>query len=98
MKKLALLAVLLTTAPLYASCGAPANPIEAENCLPGNPSSEWDIRPVTGDPSIEGFATEISVNKGDTIQFKVRTDARAYHLDIYRMGFYAGRGARRVGT
>ena len=40
-----------------------ANPITAENCLPGNPASEWDISGA-GDPSIQGFATDISVNRG----------------------------------
>ena len=39
------------------------NPITAENCLTGNPASEWDINGA-GDPTIQGFATEISVNRG----------------------------------
>ena len=26
-----------------ASCAASANPIEAENCKVGDPSSEWDV-------------------------------------------------------
>ncbi len=51
------------------SCGSPANPIEAENCLTGNPSSEWDITGA-GDPTIQGFATDISVNTGETVQLQ----------------------------
>ena len=27
----------------FGSCSAPANSIEAENCLPGNPASQWDV-------------------------------------------------------
>ncbi len=81
-----------------ASCAVPANPIEAENCQVGNLSSEWDISGV-GDPNIQGFATEISVNRGQTVFFKIDANTTgAYRLDIYRMGYYGGRGARKVAT
>src|SRR4029079_2580400 len=43
-------------------------------------------------------ATEISVNKGQQVQFKVKTDAAAYRLDIYRLGYYNGDGARKVAS
>ena len=79
----------------FGSCSAPANPIEAENCLPGNTS--WDVSGA-GDPTIQGFATDISVNAGQTIQFKIKTDAAAYTIEIYRMGYYAGKGARLITT
>jgi hypothetical protein len=84
-----------TTVAAAASCAPPKNPIECENALPGAPSSDWDISGV-GDPSIQGFATDISVNRGQRVRFKIATDARAYRLDIYRMGYYDGRGARKV--
>ncbi len=80
-----------------ASCAAPANAIEAENCLPGVPGSTWDISGA-GDSTIQGFATDISVNKGNPISFKVKTTASAWHLDVYRMGYYGGNGARLVAT
>ena len=82
-----------------ASAGGPcsANPITAENCLTGNPASEWDISGA-GDPSIQGFATDISVNRGNTVSFKVETSATNYRFDIYRMGYYGGLGARKVAT
>jgi len=73
------------------------NPIVCENSKPGNWPSEWDITDA-GDPSIQGFATDISVNKGQTIRFKVKTTASSYRLDIYRIGYYGGRGARKVAT
>ena len=83
------------------SCTTPAhgqpNPIVVENALPGSPPSQWDISDA-GDPSIQGFATDISVDHGQTISFKITTDAAAYHLDIYRMGYYGGMGARLVAT
>jgi hypothetical protein len=75
------------------------NPIACENALTGNPSSEWDIPGGgAGDPSIQGFATDISVNKGDTVHFKIDTDATAYTITIYRMGYYGGAGARKITT
>jgi hypothetical protein len=63
------------------------NPIVVENNIPGNPPSEWDIDGA-GDPSIQGFATDISFNKGETVKFKVKTNATNYRLDIYRLGYY----------
>ncbi|HEY1215777.1 MAG TPA: N,N-dimethylformamidase beta subunit family domain-containing protein, partial [Bryobacteraceae bacterium] len=80
-----------------ASCTSPPNAIVAENCLTGNPSSEWDISGA-GDSTIQGFATDISVNQGGTVNFKIQTTATAYRLDIYRMGYYSGNGARKVAT
>jgi hypothetical protein len=79
-------------------CAPPnGNPIVCENALAGNPSSEWDISGA-GDSTIQGFATDISVNRGQTVSFKIDTDATNYRLDIYRMGYYNGFGARKVAT
>lgn len=86
-----------TTAPLGGPCANPANPIVAENCLAGSPATEWDVSGA-GEATIQGFATDISVNRGSTIQFKVKTDASNYKLDIYRLGYYGGMGARKVAT
>ncbi len=36
----------------------------------------------------------MSVNKGQTIRFKIKSTASAYHIDIYRVGYYQGNGAR----
>ena len=78
-------------------CTAPANRIVSENCKPGNPSTEWDVN-GTGDPTIQGFATDISYNVGDTARFKVQTDSARYRVDIYRTGYYKGLGARLITT
>ena len=86
-----------TTGAAGGTCAAPTNAIVAENCLVGNPSSEWDIIGA-GDSSIQGFATQISVNRGSTVSFKVATPATAYRFDIYRMGYYGGNGARKVAS
>ncbi len=77
------------------SCTPPnGNPIACENALAGNPASEWDVAGA-GDPTIQGFATDISVNRGQTVSFKIDTDATNYRLDIYRMGYYGGMGLER---
>jgi hypothetical protein len=79
-------------------CASPANSIVAENCQPGTPQLQWDVNGA-GDPSIQGFATDISVNQGETVHFKINVNpAVAYHLDIYRMGYYGGMGARKITT
>ncbi len=78
-------------------CSSGGNPIVCENAKIGNPSSEWDISGA-GDSSIQGFATAISVNRGETVRFKIETPATDYRLDIYRMGYYAGNGARKIAT
>lgn len=75
------------------SCG---NPVACENQLPG--SDGWQIDDGAGDLTIQGFATDISVNVGGTISFKVNTNAKAYALNIYRIGYYGGSGARQVAT
>ena len=74
-----------------------ANPIAAENQLPGVPESQWDVG-VNADPSILGFTTDMSVNRGQTVYFKVSTNAPSFHFDIYRVGYYQGNGARLVAT
>ena len=72
--------------------------IAAENQLPGVPASVWDISGA-GDPSLQGFATDISVNQGQTVSFKIDdTSGASYHIDVYRMGYYQGNGARLVTT
>jgi hypothetical protein len=80
-----------------ASAARAQNPVVTENALAGNPSSQWDVSGA-GDASIQGFATEISVNKGETVRFKIKTNAAAYHINVYRLGYYGGSGARLQGT
>jgi methionine-rich copper-binding protein CopC len=78
-------------------CAAPANPVVAENCRPGSPPSAWDLGGVDLS-QIEGFATDISVAQGQTVHFKVNTVATAYRIDLFRIGYYNGNGARLVAT
>src|SRR3954453_15413247 len=69
------------------------NPVSIENEQTGDPI--WDTVGA-GDSSIQGFATDISVNVGDTVGFKVNTPSSNYLIDIYRLGYYVGAGGRKV--
>ena len=73
------------------------NAVVLENEKPGNPESEWGL-PNGASSSIQGFTTDISTDVGGTVQFKVDTDATQYRLDIYRLGYYDGDGARLVAS
>jgi hypothetical protein len=84
-------------AALADPCGVGGNPISCENSKPGSPPSEWQVG-NGADPSIQGFATQMSVAPGQTVNFKIKTDARSYRIDIYRLGYYGGNGARKWGT
>src|SRR5215510_7311005 len=54
----------------FAPCNPPStNPIVCENTKQGTPASQWDISGA-GDASIQGFATDISVNRGEIVRFK----------------------------
>lgn len=85
----------VTTAEALPDPCSGQNPIVCENRLPGTPRSVWDVTGI-GDPTLQGFATTMSVQPGSRIGFKVRTDASAYDITIYRLGYYGGDGARLV--
>ena len=70
--------------------------IAQENALPGTSPDVWDVG--FGSANIEGFATQMSVNHGQTEQFKINTNSNNYRIDIYRLGYYSGLGARFITT
>ena len=74
-----------------------ANSIVQENKLPGNPDTQWDLSGPAS-TNIEGFATDISINRNQTVNFKISTDSKNYRIDIYRLGYYGGLGARKLAT
>ena len=62
---------------------------------------DWQLTRVRVDkdefrsPWIEGYCSRQSVKAGETIDVMVSTDPpRAFNLEIFRMGYYGGRGAR----
>ncbi|MGC1464483.1 MAG: N,N-dimethylformamidase beta subunit family domain-containing protein, partial [Pseudolabrys sp.] len=77
------------------------NKIVTENLQAGTPKSVWAIHGSIaneGDSQIEGFATQISTNAGQSVSFKIDTASSGYTLDIYRLGYYGGNGARLIST
>jgi hypothetical protein len=70
------------------------NPVVQENLRPG--TADWRLdRPATG-RQIEGYASATSVARGDAIALFVHTTEPHYRLEVFRMGWYQGLGARRV--
>jgi len=66
----------------------------AENQKPGTP--DWELTDPAEAREIEGYASATSVNGGDPIELFVHTTAARYVIDVFRMGWYGGAGARRV--
>lgn len=73
--------------------------IREENQEPG--SLDWQLTRVRPDrdgfrtPWIEGYCSRQSVAAGDTIDFHVSTNPpRPFRIEIFRMGYYGGRGGR----
>lgn len=92
----------LLTASVFHACwlllfssppGHCASPVETENARPGD--STWILN-NPADREIEGYASATSVNRGETILFFVNTVDPSYTIEIYRMGWYGGAGARLV--
>ena len=76
------------------------NRIVIENQKAGTDKAIWDA-PTSS--QIEGFATDISVDQGETVSFKINIDTPIgvdvpYHVEIYRLGYYGGDGATLVTT
>ncbi|MPZ30959.1 MAG: DUF4082 domain-containing protein [Rhodospirillales bacterium] len=58
--------------------------------------SYWDVPHST---EIEGFATDMSVNAGTRVDFKINVNGGSgsdYIVEIFRLGYYGGSGAREV--
>jgi len=72
---------------------AQGNPVVVENALPG--TTDWVLTNPATNREIEGYASLTSVNRGNTINFFVSTSG-PYTIDIYRMGWYGGAGARKM--
>ncbi len=80
------------------------NSIEIENAKSG--SIDWQLTRVRPDraggircPTIEGYCSRQSVIAGESIEFHVSTNPAAdFKLEIFRTGYYGGRGARLMNT
>jgi hypothetical protein len=90
--------VLLSASLAFSSsagAAAPANIIQKENAQPG--TTAWQLtNPADGDRQIEGYASLTSVSVGGEISLFVNTADKSYSLTVYRMGWYGGKGGRKV--
>ena len=102
---LALMAGSSVTASRANGDGAERDPtlIQRENEQPG--SRDWQLTRVRLDsnkfrsPWIEGYCSKQSVAAGESIDIMVSTDpVQDFKIEIFRTGFYGGRGARLMKT
>ncbi len=86
------------TVSLTGSATAPTvttgNPIQIENAKPG--TSDWHTVNAASNHQIEGYSSSTSVNRGGNINLYVNTADASYTIDVFRMGWYSGLGARRM--
>jgi hypothetical protein len=75
----------------------PTNAIVAENQNPGD--AGWKLSNFATD-EIVGFASTVSVNRGGSLALKVhvKTAGTQYRIDVYRLGWYGGKGGRLMTT
>jgi hypothetical protein len=79
--------------------GAAVLPLEAslvaiENSKLG--TTAWRLSSTARAREIEGYASKVSVNRGESIDLFVSTSDPEYTIEIFRMGWYAGAGGRRM--
>lgn len=67
---------------------APANPIVAENSLPGTHNGNWFLGTAGANGTIAGYTDKTSYAPGDTVNFKVDSTSNPFRVEIYRLGFY----------
>lgn len=87
-----------------AKSDAQLNPVQVENAREG--ARDWQLTRVRLDstkgfrsPMIEGYCSRQSVKAGETLEIMVSTKpARPFKLEIFRTGYYGGRGARLMAT
>jgi len=101
---------LLLAVGLWAAAAAPAvaqNPVVRENQKPG--TTDWLVTRVEAaaanerndryrrQRAIEGYVSRTSVRAGDTLTAFVSTSpAASYRADVYRLGYYGGKGGRLI--
>ena len=101
--RLLLLVIWCLLGPTFSGRLLAQNRIQQENALPG--AIDWQLTRVkvvgSGCRSVpvEAYCSRQSVAAGETIDIMASTNpARAFRLEIFRTGFYGGRGARLMRT
>jgi hypothetical protein len=76
----------------HPDAGPLPNSIVQENTRAG--TSSWQLDNPALAHEIEGYASHTSVNRGDSIDLFVHTTSPAYTIEVFRLGWYGGAGAR----
>jgi hypothetical protein len=94
-------AAVATLAAQRAPAAQARSPITAENAREG--SRDWQLTRVRVDregfrsPAVEGYCSRQSVSAGESIDFMLSANPpRKVRLELFRTGYYGGRGARKV--
>jgi N,N-dimethylformamidase beta subunit-like, C-terminal len=107
LKGMAAAGLACTLAPLTEALAEPAprqrDLIQAENEKPG--TTDWLLANTRVDPKtkyrcpwVEGYCSRTSLRAGETLAIMVSTNpASPFVIDIYRLGYYGGKGGRHLG-
>jgi hypothetical protein len=72
----------------------PTGPVALENQRAGTPG--WELQNPALGHEIEGYAEETSVLPGETVRLHISSTSPRLTVQVYRMGWYGGAGARLV--
>ena len=73
---------------------AAQNPIEGENARPGD--FAWTVT-TAPEGAIEGYSSQASAFPGSAVDLHVNVPSGdRYRIEVHRLGWYAGRGGRRI--
>lgn len=70
-----------------------ASPIALENARPG--TSDW-VLTNPADHEVEGYASATGIQRGEPLRLYINSIDPSVTVDVYRMGWYGGTGARLV--
>jgi len=92
---LALIGLCLGMSGCIAAADAVA-PSAAEMESAGKAVAALQLTDPATDGEIEGYASAVSVNRGEDIKLYVNTKEPTYSVEVLRIGWYGGRGMKRM--
>ena len=93
-RRLTVLALVLLACVAVVPAPDPVSPIALENQRAGTPG--WELQNPALAHEIEGYAESASVDPAETLRLHVSSASPRFTVDVYRMGWYGGAGARQV--
>ena len=69
-------------------------PVAVENARPG--TKNWELSKPARNREIEGYASSTSLQPGQTLGIHVSTTSQRFDIEIFRLGWYGGMGARKM--